>query len=250
MNQDFILELRNVSSAYGKIAVLKDICMHVNKGEVVTIIGANGAGKTTTLMAISAIQKLTHGEILYNGESTHADQPHTLVAKGLAHVPEGRKIFPRLTVLENLKLGAYTREKTVSLDEDFNEVFELFPVLKERQHQFGGTLSGGEQQMLAIARALMCKPKLLLLDEPSMGIAPILVAKIFETLKELNRRGLTLLLVEQNAHLALKLANRGYVLETGRMVIEARADLLLNDARVKEAYLGEDTSPRSENAPE
>ncbi len=234
-----VLELRNVRAGYGTIKVLKGISLRVHEGEIVSIIGANGAGKTTTLLTISGILRATAGRILLGGKEIQDVPGHQLVASGLAQVPEGRKIFPRLSVLENLEMGAYTRTDQSNLTGDYEKVFSLFPILKDRRKQAGGTLSGGEQQMLAIARALMSRPKMLLLDEPSMGIAPIIVERIVSTIKDLNRSGMTILLVEQNAHLALEISNRGYVLETGSVVLEDTANNLLNDPRVKEAYLGD-----------
>lgn len=238
-----MLKLESVHAGYGatgkgQINVLKGISLQVARGEIVTIIGANGAGKTSTLLVISGVLRLRQGEIFYQGENISKIAAHALVERGIAHVPEGRKIFTRLTVQENLELGAYLRKDKAGTASDFEKVFHLFPVLKERKNQLGGTLSSGEQQMLAFARALMSGPKLLLLDEPSMGVAPLLVAKIFETIRELNRQGLTILVVEQNAHLALQTAKRAYVLETGEITLEDQADRLLTDPRVREAYLG------------
>lgn len=237
---DTLLTVENIHAGYGPIEALKGVSLTVRQGEIVTMIGANGAGKSSTLMCISGIHRLRSGRIRFDGQDVTGLPPHALVERGLAQVPEGRRIFPRLTVLENLDMGAYVRRDKKNLAEDFERAFHLFPILRERRAQIGGTLSGGEQQMLAIARALMCRPKLLLMDEPSMGIAPILTAKIFETIGELNRQGMTILLVEQNAHLALKLAQRGYVIETGRIVLEDDAAKLLADPRVRAAYLGED----------
>ena len=236
---DLLLEVSNLSAGYGPIEALRGLSLNVAEGEIVTLIGCNGAGKTSTLLCISAILKARAGQIRFHGRDVCNHPPHELVKLGVAHVPEGRKIFSRLTVIENLRLGAFMRPKNYQIEKDLEEIFSLFPVLKERQSQLGGTLSGGEQQMLAIGRALMSRPMLLLMDEPSMGIAPLLVAKIFETIVELNRKGLTILLVEQNAHLALKVAHRGYVIETGKIIIEDTAEALRNDSRVKEAYLGE-----------
>lgn len=232
-----ILEIDNIASNYGAIEALKSVSLTVNQGEIVTLIGSNGAGKSTTLMCVSKIKTISSGTIKFQGQDIKKFSAHELVKQGLAQVPEGRKIFPRLSVLENLELGAYTRSDKTT--EDFNKVFELFPVLAERKTQLGGTLSGGEQQMLAIGRALMSKPKLLLLDEPSMGIAPLLVAKIFAAIEKLNKEGISILLVEQNAHAALKLAHRAYVIETGSSTISGQASELLSDNRIKEAYLGE-----------
>ncbi len=233
------LTLTNAQAGYGAIEVLKSISLEVGDGEIVTIIGANGAGKTTTLMCLSGINRLRAGSITFNGREIHKLPPHEIVKLGLSQSPEGRKIFPRLTVLENLQLGAVTRRDQKEIRQDFDRVYSLFPILRDRAKQQGGTLSGGEQQMLAVGRALMSRPKMLLLDEPSLGLAPLLVAKIFEAIRQLNREGMAVLLVEQNARMALKLAHRGYVLETGKIVISGPADQLLNDQRVKDAYLGE-----------
>jgi branched-chain amino acid transport system ATP-binding protein len=231
--------LEGIRSGYGPIEVLKGISLEVHEGEIVTIIGANGAGKTTTLMCISGINRVRSGRILFDGQEIQGVPADQLVRRGVAQVPEGRKIFPRLTVLENLEMGAFIRNDEEGIRADLEKVYALFPVLKEREGQLGGTLSGGEQQMLAIGRALMSRPKLLLMDEPSMGIAPILVLKIFDAIRALNREGMTILLVEQNARQALKLAHRGYVLETGEIVLTDEASALLTHPRVLEAYLGE-----------
>lgn len=233
-----LLEVVSVSAGYGPIEVLHGVSLSVHRGEVVTIIGANGAGKTTLLMTISGIHRVERGSIRFDEKEISALPPHQLVARGLAQVPEGRKIFPRLTVSENLRMGAFLRSDREEISADFEKMFDLFPILKERRSQLAGTLSGGEQQMLAIARALMSRPVLLLMDEPSMGVAPLLVKKIFETLERLAAEGLTILLVEQNAHLALSLARRGYVLENGAVVLEDNAKVLLEDDRVRDAYLG------------
>jgi branched-chain amino acid transport system ATP-binding protein len=233
------LTLTNAQAGYGAIEVLKSISLEVAEGEIVTIIGANGAGKTTTLMCLSGINRLRAGSITFNGREIHKLPPHEIVKLGLSQSPEGRKIFPRLTVLENLQLGAVTRRDPKEIRQGFDRVYSLFPILRDRAKQQGGTLSGGEQQMLAVGRALMSRPKMLLLDEPSLGLAPLLVAKIFEAIRQLNSEGMAVLLVEQNARMALKLAHRGYVLETGKIVISGPADQLLNDQRVKDAYLGE-----------
>jgi len=234
-----ILEMKNVSSSYGKIRALKGISLDVHPGEIVAMIGANGAGKSTTLMAICGIVPIEEGEIFYNGEKINGQAAETLPPRGLCQVPEGRRIFPRLTVRENLELGAFYRKDRPEIDADLDHVFSLFPILKERSKQKGGTLSGGEQQMLAIARALMSRPKLLLLDEPSLGLAPIFVEKIFKIINDINTEGTTILLVEQNANLALQTAQRGYVLETGKITMEDKADSLLHDPKIREAYLGE-----------
>ena len=238
MDSTPLLEVSSLCAGYGPIDVLHDVSLNVRKGEVVTMIGANGAGKTTLLMAISGIHRPTSGTVRFAGEDTSRIRAHDLVSRGLAQVPEGRKIFPRLTVLENLRMGAFLRNDHADVARDFERMFTLFPILKDRRTQLAGTLSGGEQQMLAIARALMSRPILLLMDEPSMGVAPLLVQRIFETLAQLAKDGLTILLVEQNAHLALTLAQRGYVLESGRVVLENESRELLDDERVKEAYLG------------
>ncbi len=238
-NKENLLTLTNVSSAYGAINVLKDVSLTVGRGEIVCLIGSNGAGKTTTLRCISGIQKISGGEITFANEAIPLIPAHRIVERGLAQVPEGRLIFPRLTVVENLRLGAFTRHDPREISDGIEHAFSLFPVLSDRRHQTGGTLSGGEQQMLAIGRALMSKPKMLLMDEPSMGVAPLLTLKIFDTIRTLNQEGLSVLLVEQNAHLALQLAHRGYVLETGKIVAHDLASNLLNDPKVREAYLGE-----------
>lgn len=234
-----MLRLHNVHTFYGHIHALKGVSLEVNQGEIVCLIGGNGAGKSTTLMSICGINKIYQGIIEFNGEAIENKPPDQIVAKGISQVPEGRRIFPRLTVLENLQMGAFLRRDTAKVLEDLNHIFTLFPILKERQKQTGGTLSGGEQQMLAIARALMARPKLLLLDEPSLGLAPIIVEQIFKIIKEINEEGTTILLVEQNAHMALSLARKGYVMETGQIVMSDEAEILLKDKRVREAYLGE-----------
>jgi branched-chain amino acid transport system ATP-binding protein len=234
-----ILELRNVVSAYGRIQALKGISLKVHEGEVVSIIGANGAGKSTTLMTICNIVKAVSGDILYRGERINAVSSDILPTMGLCQVPEGRRIFPRLSVLENLDMGAFFRRDAAGVKEDVERVFELFPKLRERRKQLGGTLSGGEQQMLAMARALMSRPRVLLLDEPSMGLAPLLVKQIFDIVKMINEQGVTVVLVEQNANLALQAATRGYVLETGNVVMEDDAKALLANPDIRKAYLGE-----------
>ena len=234
-----LLTIDQLHAGYGPIEVLKGISIEVNEGEIVTIIGANGAGKTTTLMTVSGGIKARAGRIVWSGREIQNLPPHEIVRLGLCQSPEGRKIFPRLTVLENLELGAYTRNDKAGIQQDINHAYELFPILNERKAQLGGTLSGGEQQMLAVARALMGRPKLLLLDEPSLGLAPLIVLKIFDVIRRLNAEGMSVLLVEQNARLALKLAHRGYVMETGSITMSDKADVLLNDQRVKDAYLGE-----------
>jgi len=234
-----MLELEDLRAGYGNIEALHGISLSVGEGEIVTLIGANGAGKTTTLMTISGCVRARAGAIRFRGRDISGLPPHEIVALGLVQSPEGRKIFPRLTVAENLEMGAFTRRDPDGIAADQNRVFELFPILGERRRQPGGTLSGGEQQMLAIARALMARPKLLLLDEPSLGLAPLVVSRIFEVIRELNREGATILLVEQNAQMALKAAHRGYVLETGTIAMADAADKLLADPRVRSAYLGD-----------
>jgi len=233
-----LLEIKDINVHYGKIAALKGISIEVNEGEIVSLIGANGAGKTTTLKTISGLRPLTSGQIIFNGQDISKTPGHKRVQLGIGQSPEGRGVFPGMTVQENLLMGAYTRSG--DLQPDLDEVYELFPRLAERKTQFGGTMSGGEQQMIAIGRALMTKPKVLLLDEPSMGLAPMLIAQIFSIIKEINSRGTTVLLVEQNAQQALKLSDRAYVLETGRVVKSAPGVELLNDPGVRAAYLGGD----------
>ena len=235
-----LLTVEHLHAGYGPIEVLKDISLDVNEGEIVTMIGANGAGKTTTLMTISGAVRARAGRITFQGREIQNLPPHEIVRLGLCQSPEGRKIFPRLTVLENLELGAYTRNDKNGIRKDIDHAYELFPILRERKDQLGGTLSGGEQQMLAVARALLGRPKLLLLDEPSLGLAPLIVLKIFDVIRKLNaEEGMAVLIVEQNARLALKLAHRGYVMETGVITMSDKASSLLNDQRVKDAYLGE-----------
>jgi branched-chain amino acid transport system ATP-binding protein len=234
-----LLELRDVRAGYGPVDVLHGISLEVRRGEIVSLIGANGAGKSSTLMCISRINPLRGGSIRFDGADITGERADRLVPRGLAQVPEGRRIFPRLTVLENLEMGAYTRSDRDGIATDLEDAFRLFPVLRERTGQLGGTLSGGEQQMLAIGRALMGRPRLLMMDEPSMGIAPILVSRIFEAIRELRDRGMTILLVEQNARAALRLSDRGYVLETGRIILADTGTALLASPKVREAYLGE-----------
>ena len=235
-----ILELRDVHTSYGNIKALKGINLAVYPGEIVSIIGANGAGKSTTLMSICGIVPLGQGEIHYNGKAIQGKPPDLLPPMGLCQVPEGRRIFPRLSVADNLEMGAFFRKDKDTIAQDREHVFDLFPVLKDRCNQHGGTLSGGEQQMLAIGRALMSRPKLLLLDEPSLGLAPLIVQKIFEIINEINRNdGTTILLVEQNANIALQTAQRGYVLETGTIIMEDDASHLLKNPEIRKAYLGE-----------
>jgi branched-chain amino acid transport system ATP-binding protein len=236
-----LLELDDVHVYYGKIEAIKGISFEVDEGEIVTLIGANGAGKSTTLKTISGLRTVAQGEIRLNGQVITRMPGHKRVLAGIGQAPEGRGIFPGMTVVENLHMGAYARSSDFS--KDLAKVYDLFPRLAERRRQAGGTLSGGEQQMLAIGRALMSEPKVLLLDEPSMGLAPMLVNQIFSIIEEINRRGITILLVEQNAQQALKIAHRAYVLETGRIVKSAPAADLLNDPEVKAAYLGGDLGP-------
>lgn len=235
-----MLTVKDLEVYYGGIHALKGISFEVKKGQIVTLVGSNGAGKTTTLRAISNLVK-SKGSIQYNGQEISNMQSEKIVAQGLIHVPEGRRIFTALTVEENLMMGAYLRKDKEKMDEDLQYVYELFPRLKERTKQYGGTLSGGEQQMLAIGRAIMSDPKLIMLDEPSMGLAPIVVEEIFASIKELNQKtGLTVLLVEQNANIALQTAHIGYVIETGTIAFSGNANELLNDDRVRKAYLGEE----------
>jgi branched-chain amino acid transport system ATP-binding protein len=234
-----VLRLHNVQTFYGNVQVLKNLSIEVSAGEIITLIGANGAGKTTTLMSISGIVPPRSGEILFDGKLIRNLSPDDIVASGISLVPEGRRIFPRLTVMENLDMGAFLRRDNAAIKKDVNHIFELFPILAERRYQQGGTLSGGEQQMLAISRALMARPRLLLLDEPSLGLGPIFVKLIFEIIKKINMESrTTIFLVEQNAHMALKVAHRGYVMENGRITLEGSADTLLHNEDVKKAYLG------------
>jgi branched-chain amino acid transport system ATP-binding protein len=233
-----MLEVRDLHVYYGEIHALKGISFTVRQGEIVTLLGNNGAGKTTTLRTLSGLLAARGGDVQLEGTSLLGIAPHDVVRKGISHVPEGRRIFNRLTVVENLEMGAYTRGDA-DIDQDMEHVFTVFPRLKERRAQIAGTLSGGEQQMLAIGRALMARPRLLLLDEPSMGLAPVLVEQIFETVLTINRQGVTILLVEQNAAMALSIAERGYVLETGRLALEGAARELADNPEVRRAYLGE-----------
>jgi branched-chain amino acid transport system ATP-binding protein len=232
-----MLEVRDLHVYYGEIHALKGVSFQVTQGEIVTLLGNNGAGKSTTLKTLSGLLAPRQGDVLFDGGSLLGNTPHGIVRRGITHVPEGRRIFNRLTVRENLEMGAYTRSDRMG--DDVDSVFAVFPRLKERRAQVAGTLSGGEQQMLAIGRALMAKPRLLLLDEPSMGLAPVLVEQIFETVLTINRQGVTVLLVEQNAAMALSIAARGYVLETGRVALEGPAPQLAVDPEVRRAYLGE-----------
>ena len=232
-----LLSVSNLEVAYGNIPALRGIDLEVRKGEIVTLIGANGAGKTTTLRTISGLLKPRTGEVTYDGRTITGIKPHVITALGVSHVPEGRGIFANLTVNDNLELGAYLRKDKIKQSE-YERIFTLFPVLKERIKQSAGTLSGGEQQMLAISRALMSKPQVLLLDEPSLGLAPQMVQTIFRVIKEINAEGTTILLVEQNAHMALVTAHRGYVMETGRIVLTDDTKALLSSDRIKKAYLG------------
>jgi branched-chain amino acid transport system ATP-binding protein len=232
------LELRDIHTYYGNIHALKGITLSVEPGEIVTLIGANGAGKSTTLKTISGLLRPRQGEIWFDGKRIDGTSPHDVVALGISQSPEGRRIFPRMSVRENLEMGAFQREKGAEMDADFERVYVLFPRLKERLSQNGGTLSGGEQQMLAIGRALMARPKMILLDEPSMGLAPILVEQIFEIVKDINATGTTVLLVEQNALMALGIAKRGYILQTGEIVLQDAADRLMTNPEVQKAYLG------------
>jgi branched-chain amino acid transport system ATP-binding protein len=234
-----LLELDNVHSFYGHIQALRGISLTVDEGEVVTLIGSNGAGKTTTLRSIHGVLPPRQGKIVFAGEEIQGLPAHDMISKGISQSPEGRKIFRRMTVRENLEMGAYHRNDNTSIRGDMDRVFELFPRLQERVKQEAGTMSGGEQQMLAIGRALMSRPTLLLLDEPSMGLAPVLVERIFQTIQEINQQGTTILLVEQNANVALEIATRGYVLESGSIVNAASAEKLREDPKVREAYLGE-----------
>jgi branched-chain amino acid transport system ATP-binding protein len=233
-----MLELRGVQAGYGRIQALRDVTLSVGAGEIVTLIGANGAGKSTTLMTVCGMVRAQAGDILFEGESLAGLNPHAIVSRGIVQVPEGRRIFSQMSVLENLELGAYLRRDFAGIRRDLEHVMELFPILAQRRHQPGGTLSGGEQQMLAISRALLARPKLLLLDEPSLGLAPLVIRQIFAIIRRINEAGTTVFLVEQNANQALKLAHRSYVLENGRVVLADTADKLRDDEKVKRAYLG------------
>ena len=233
-----MLKVDNIHVSYGSIEAIKGLSFEVNQGEIVTLIGANGAGKTTTLQTLSGILKPTKGKVTYKGHDLLKMPAHKILPMGVAHVPEGRRIFQQMSVMENLEMGAYIFSKSSEMDEDLERVFTSFPRLKERRRQTAGTLSGGEQQMLAMGRALMSRPELLLMDEPSMGLAPILVDEIFKIIERINKQGTTILLVEQNANRALHVANRGYVLETGKIVLNGSAKELLASDEVREAYLG------------
>ncbi len=238
-----MLKLKNLRAAYGKIEALHGVSLHVGQGELVALIGANGAGKTTLLNAVSGLARVTSGQVQFGGEDVTGLRPEKIVKLGVCQVPEGRKIFARHTVMENLQLGAYLRhgrDDKKKIARDMERMFERFPILGQRSEQAAGTLSGGEQQMLAMARALMARPKMLLLDEPSMGLAPKLVAAVFDIIKDLREEGSTILLVEQNARAALQVADRGYVIEVGRVVLQGEARELLRDPEVKRAYLGRD----------
>lgn len=235
-----LLEVKDLKVAYGKIEAVKGISFTVAAGEVVTLIGTNGAGKTTTLRTISGLLKPLSGSITFDGQPLTGTPAHKIVALGLAHSPEGRHIFPRLTIAENLQLGAFLRKDTEGINSDIERSYDLFPILKERSRQAAGTLSGGEQQMLAMGRALMSRPKLLMLDEPSMGLSPIMMQKIMATIAELKSQGTTILLVEQNAQAALSLADHGHVMEIGKIVLSGSGQHLLHDESVRKAYLGED----------
>ena len=233
-----MLEVDNIQAYYGNIHALKGVSLTIDEGEIVTLIGGNGAGKSTTLRCISGLMRPRAGTITFEGEDLEKYPPHKLISKGIAMVPEGRGIFGKLSVLENLQMGAFYRKDKDGIAQDLQKVYELFPRLEERKKQIAGTLSGGEQQMLATARALMARPRLLLMDEPSMGLAPVLVDLIFETIEEINKNGTTILLVEQNAHIALQAADRGYVLQTGEIVLSDSAKALQKDPTVQKAYLG------------
>ncbi len=240
MADQHLLQVDNIHSYYGNIHALKGISIYVDEGEVVTLIGSNGAGKSTTIRTVSGIMHPREGKITFDGQEIHGIGAHDLVARGMAQSPEGRRVFPRLSVRDNLEMGAYKRNDTAEIRVDMEEVFTLFPRLRDRAKQLAGTLSGGEQQMLAIGRALMARPRLLLLDEPSMGLSPLLVETIFETVTRINRdKGTSILLVEQNALMALEVAKRGYVLQTGNVVLEDDAKALMKNEMVRKVYLGE-----------
>jgi branched-chain amino acid transport system ATP-binding protein len=236
---ELLLEVKNLTVYYDAVLALDGVSFHIEEGEIVAIIGPNGAGKSTSLKAICGLVKPKAGEILFRGESINGKEPYQLVEKGICLVPEGRRVFPSMTVLENLEMGAFTRKDKKDIHKDIEKVFDLFPILKERKGQRAGTLSSGEQQMLAIGRALMMRPKLLLLDEPSLGLSPNYVEILFEKIKEINKSGTTILLVEQNARMALEYADRGYVFELGRIAFEDRAHRLLENDTIRKAFLGE-----------
>jgi len=234
-----MLDIRNVETSYGNIRALKGVSFSVAEGEIITLIGANGAGKSTALMTICGVVSARSGDIIFQGKSIRSLEPNVIVSLGISQVPEGRRIFPMMTVAENLDMGAFLRKDRAGIESDLEHVFTLFPILKKRIHQAGGTLSGGEQQMLAISRALMARPRLLLLDEPSLGLAPLVVQQIFGMIQKINSENrVTILLVEQNAFMALKIAHRGYVMENGTITMEGAAAELLSDERIKKAYLG------------
>ncbi|MBT0652852.1 ABC transporter ATP-binding protein [Geomobilimonas luticola] len=233
-----MLNIDKLNFSYGDMQVLWDLDLTVNEGEIVTVVGANGAGKSTTLKNVSRLVKWTSGSITFNGADLAKHEPHEVVEMGIVQVPEGRKIFPEMTVLENLRMGSFIKSARPDRDANIDRVFQLFPRLKEREKQLGGTMSGGEQQMLAIARGLMANPKLILLDEPSLGLAPLLVKFIFDIIQEINKQGVTVLLVEQNVYQSLRISHRAYVLETGRVVLTGKGEDLLNDDHVKKAFLG------------
>jgi len=233
-----MLEVKNIDVFYGDAQALWDVSLTVKEGEIVTLLGANGAGKSTTLRTISGLLKPKKGSVILSGVRLDQIAPHQIILHGLSHVPEGRRLFPNMTVWENLSVGAYIPPAWKHRSAPIEEMMEIFPILKERRDQLAGTLSGGEQQMCAIARAMVSRPKVLLLDEPSLGLAPVIVEKIFEVAQQINRKGVTVLLVEQNAHIALQIAHRGYVIETGRVVIEGEANRLIQDDYIKQAYLG------------
>lgn len=233
-----LLDVRDIKVHYGKVEAVKGVSLQVEEGDIVTLLGANGAGKTTVLKTISGLKHPTSGEIWFSGQKIDRNQPSRIVKMGIGHVPEGRRIFPYMSVEDNLIMGAYVRSDREGIKQDLQELYSHFPILKERRRQRAGSLSGGEQQMLAISRALMCKPRLLLMDEPSIGLSPIMVDEIASIITTINQQGISLLLVEQNAAMALRLANRGYVIETGRIVLGGERDELLNNDKVKRAYLG------------
>jgi branched-chain amino acid transport system ATP-binding protein len=238
---EIVLKIAGLKVSYGGIQAVKGIDLEIRAGELVTLIGANGAGKTTTLKAVTGTLPWAGGDIQYMGQSIRGRRSFQLVQQSLSMVPEGRGVFTRMTIVENLQMGAYTRSDAAGIRQDMDKMFTIFPRLKERAHQLAGTMSGGEQQMLAMARALMSRPKLLLLDEPSMGLSPIMVEKIFEVVRDISAQGVTMLLVEQNARLALQCANRGYVMESGLITMSGEAKQMLNDPKVRAAYLGEET---------